>query len=91
LRQTLGQLSELGSQYRQFALNYVPDQGQVDAEVFVDELVTHAGDLPPRDGGLKQSRRLGYALYRLADDSILRMTASCVFESAKKASLPSTV
>lgn len=43
-------------------------QNQVNAEVFVDELVAHAGDLPPWHCGLESARLVGHPLDRLADD-----------------------
>jgi hypothetical protein len=38
-----------GAQCREFALDDVPDQREVNAEVFVDQLVAHPRDLSPRD------------------------------------------
>src|SRR5581483_8196585 len=41
---------------------------EIDAEVFVDELVPHTGDLPPRHRRIPRARGVRDSLYGLADD-----------------------
>jgi hypothetical protein len=52
---------------REFVLNDVPDNGQVDAEILVDQDVPKARELVPLHFRIRQSRRIGNPLCSLTE------------------------
>jgi hypothetical protein len=87
----LAQLLQLRAQDRQFALNHIPDESEIYAEVFVDELVAHAGDLPPGHRRLQSACAVRDALDCLADDLDVADDGILGLAIRENASRPSTV
>jgi hypothetical protein len=87
----LTQFLQLRAQDRQFTLNHIPDECEIHAEVFMDELVAHTGDLPPWHHWLQSACAVRDALDRLADDLDVPDDSILGLASEKNASRPSTV
>ncbi len=64
----LQQRGDPGAQYREFALDDVPDEREINAEIFVDQLVAHSRDLAPRDRVIVCPGFRRQALDRLTED-----------------------
>lgn len=68
LVEPLVQRRELRANRWQITLDHVPHEIQVYPEVFVNQLVAHPRDLPPRHRWLELARLVRDPLNRLADD-----------------------
>jgi hypothetical protein len=79
------------TQVGQVTIDHVPDESEINPEVFVDQLVAHPRDLPPWHLRVARPRQIGYALYGLPNDLDIAITASWVFASEKNVCSPSVV
>lgn len=73
------------------SLDHIPDELEIHAEVIMHQLISYTGDGFPRDIWVGILEGGGEAFCGFAMILRLRITASCVFRSAKKPSLPDVV
>ena len=79
------------TELRELLVDDLPDELQVNAEIVMDELIAHAGDLPPRQVWVRLREASRKLLHRFADDLEVASTASCVLRSAKNSARPPLV